>query len=163
MKGRPSGLAASTQSYQKRNLKISRNIKSFVGSLDRNIGAPKYNSISFEIFHLVGLLYCSAGLKKSAFWEENSWFTSIQALPQAQSSAQAQPSTLLFKAFNDCWGTLWAGFGEKNNIILGHYVGREGNKVAHNLARYARHITGYYVWMEDISVHCLNVYQVDMP
>ena len=122
MKGRPSGLAASTQSYQKRNLKISRNIKSFVGSLDRNIGAPKYNSISFEIFHLVGLLYCSAGLKKSAFWEENSWFTSIQALPQAQSSAQAQPSTLLFKAFNDCWGTLWAGFGEKNNIILGYYV-----------------------------------------
>ena len=42
-------------------------------------------------------------------------------------------------------------------------VGREGNKVDHNLARYARHITGYYVWMEDIPVHCLNVYQADMP
>ena len=97
MKGRPSGLAASTQSYQKRNLKISRNIKSFVGSLDRNIGAPKYNSISFEIFHLVGLLYCSAGLKKSAFWEENSWFTSIQALPQAQSSAQSPTIYITFQ------------------------------------------------------------------
>ena len=71
-------------------------------------------SISFELFHLVGLLYCSAGLKKSAFREENYWFTSIQAL--------AQPSTLLFKAFNDCWGILWADFGEKNNIILGHYA-----------------------------------------
>ena len=34
---------------------------------------------------------------------------------------------------------------------------------ANNLARYARHITGYYVWMEDISVHCSNVYQADMP
>ena len=71
-------------------------------------------SISFELFHLMGLLYCFVGLKKSVFWEENSWFTSIQAL--------AQPCTLLFKAFNDCWGILWAGFGEKNNIILEHYA-----------------------------------------
>ena len=71
-------------------------------------------SINFELFHLMGLLYCFVGLKKSVFWEENSWFTSIQAL--------AQPCTLLFKAFNDCWGIFWAGFGEKNNIILEHYA-----------------------------------------
>ena len=50
MKGRPSGLAASTQSYQKRNLKISRNIKSFVGSLDKNIGAPKYIASALRFF-----------------------------------------------------------------------------------------------------------------
>ncbi|KAL0005202.1 hypothetical protein SO802_012763 [Lithocarpus litseifolius] len=43
------------------------------------------------------------------------------------------------------------------------YAGRESNKVAHNLARYARHITGYYVWMEDVPVHCLSFYQADMP
>ena len=49
------------------------------------------------------------------------------------------------------------------NGVRFQHVGREGNKVAHNLARYARHITGYYVWMEDVPVHCLNVYLVDMP
>ena len=27
------------------------------------------------------------------------------------------------------------------------HVGRNGNFVAHNLARYARHITGFFVWM----------------
>ena len=42
--------------------------------------------------------------------------------PKPNHRPKAQPSTLLFKAFNDCWGTLWAGFGEKNNIILGYYV-----------------------------------------
>ncbi|KAL4621953.1 hypothetical protein ACB092_06G264100 [Castanea dentata] len=32
------------------------------------------------------------------------------------------------------------------------YAGRESNKVAHNLARYAQHITCYHVWMEDVPV-----------
>ena len=49
------------------------------------------------------------------------------------------------------------------NGVRFQHVGKEGDKVAHNLARYARHIGGYYVWMEDIPVHCLNVYQADMP
>ena len=49
------------------------------------------------------------------------------------------------------------------NGVRFQHVGKEGNKVAHNLARYKRHIIGYYVWIEDVSVHCLNVYQVDMP
>ncbi|KAL0014213.1 hypothetical protein SO802_001282 [Lithocarpus litseifolius] len=43
------------------------------------------------------------------------------------------------------------------------YTSRDSNNVAHNLARYARHITGYYVWMEDVPVYCLSFYQADMP
>ncbi|KAL0011847.1 hypothetical protein SO802_006955 [Lithocarpus litseifolius] len=43
------------------------------------------------------------------------------------------------------------------------HVGREGNKVAHNLARHARHVTGFDVWMEDVPIHCLDIYQADMP
>ncbi|KAK9987896.1 hypothetical protein SO802_028135 [Lithocarpus litseifolius] len=43
------------------------------------------------------------------------------------------------------------------------HVGREGNKVAHNLARHARHVTGFEIWMEDVPFHCLDVYQADMP
>ncbi|KAL0005657.1 hypothetical protein SO802_013218 [Lithocarpus litseifolius] len=42
------------------------------------------------------------------------------------------------------------------------YAGRESNKVAHNFASCAHHITGYYVWIEDVPVHCLNVYQANM-
>ncbi|XP_075649845.1 uncharacterized protein LOC142620347 [Castanea sativa] len=49
------------------------------------------------------------------------------------------------------------------SVVRFQYAGRESNKVAHNLARYACHITGYYVWMENVPVHCLNVYQADMP
>ena len=163
MKGRPSGLAASTQSYQKRNLKISRNIKSFVGSLDRNIGAPKYIASALRFFIWWVCFIVLQDWRKVRFEKKTPDLLRFKHCPKPNHRPKAQPSTLLFKAFNDCWGTLWAGFGEKNNIILGHYVGREGNKVAHNLARYARHITGYYVWMEDISVHCSNVYQADMP
>ena len=43
------------------------------------------------------------------------------------------------------------------------HVGREDNKLAHNIARHAHHVTGFNVWMEDVPVHCLDVYQADMP
>ena len=52
---------------------------------------------------------------------------------------------------------------EQLNGIRFQHVDREGNKLAHNLARHARHVTGFNVWMEDVLVHCLDVYQADMP
>ena len=51
---------------------------------------------------------------------------------------------------------------QPNGVSFQH-VGREGNKVAHNLVRYARHVTGFNIWMEDIPIHCFDVYQADMP
>ena len=41
------------------------------------------------------------------------------------------------------------------------HVGRNGNFVAHNLARYARHITGFFVWMEDVPFQTLAAYHAD--
>lgn len=43
------------------------------------------------------------------------------------------------------------------------HVGREGNSVAHNLIRHAHHVTGFFVWMEDVPSHCFDVYQPDLP
>ena len=43
------------------------------------------------------------------------------------------------------------------------HVGRNGNFVAHNLARYARHITGFFVWMEDVPFQTLVAYHADFP
>jgi len=33
------------------------------------------------------------------------------------------------------------------------HVRREGNSVAHNLARHARHVTSFQVWMKDVPLH----------
>ena len=43
------------------------------------------------------------------------------------------------------------------------HVGREGNSIAHNLARHARHITGFSIWMEDVPSLCFEMYKVDLP
>ena len=38
------------------------------------------------------------------------------------------------------------------------HVHRRGNIVAHNLARYTRHVVSYSVWMEDVPSHTLVAY-----
>ena len=43
------------------------------------------------------------------------------------------------------------------------HVCREGNNVAHNLARHARHVNGFSVWMEDVPSHTFTTYQADLP
>ena len=43
------------------------------------------------------------------------------------------------------------------------HVGRVGNNVAHNLARHARHVTGFSVWMEDVPIQVFTAYQADLP
>ena len=49
-------------------------------------------------------------------------------------------------------------------IVFAFYMfGRDGNAVAHNLARHARHVTGFSVWMEDVPIHTLVAYQADFP
>ena len=42
------------------------------------------------------------------------------------------------------------------------HVCREGNDVAHNLARHSCHVTGFSMWMEDVSSHTFAVYQADL-
>lgn len=39
------------------------------------------------------------------------------------------------------------------NCISFLHVGRDGNSVAHNLARHALNVIDFFVWMEDVSVH----------
>ena len=34
--------------------------------------------------------------------------------------------------------------------------------VAHNLARHARYVTGFFVWMKDVPLHNFDVYQIDL-
>ena len=43
------------------------------------------------------------------------------------------------------------------------HVCREGNNVAHNLARHARHVNSFSVWMEDVPSHTFTTYQADLP
>ncbi|XP_050248608.1 uncharacterized protein LOC126695850 [Quercus robur] len=38
------------------------------------------------------------------------------------------------------------------------HVGRVGNYVAHNLARHARHVTGFSVWIEDVPIQIFAAY-----
>ena len=49
------------------------------------------------------------------------------------------------------------------NHVKFQHVGREGNSVAHNLARHARYVTGFFVWMEDVPSICFEMYQADLP
>ena len=44
-------------------------------------------------------------------------------------------------------------FANLFHCIRFSHVCREGNSVAHNLARHARHVIGFQVWMEDVLSH----------
>ena len=45
------------------------------------------------------------------------------------------------------------------NHVKFQHIGRDGNSIAHNFVRHARHVIGFFVWMEDISSHCFEMYQ----
>jgi len=51
---------------------------------------------------------------------------------------------------------------ESFQCISFSHVCRESNTVAYNLARYACHVIGYSVWMEDVSSYIFAIYQVDL-
>ena len=48
------------------------------------------------------------------------------------------------------------------NQLLYSHIRREGNFVAHSLARYAVNIPDYLVWMEDVPPQFLSVIQADL-
>ena len=54
-------------------------------------------------------------------------------------------------------------FANLFHCIKFSHVHRKGNSVAHNLARHARHVTGFQAWMENVSSHTVATYQVDLP
>ena len=54
-------------------------------------------------------------------------------------------------------------YAELFQCISFSHVHREGNDVAHNLARHACHVTSFSMWMEDVSSHTFIVYQADLP
>ena len=54
-------------------------------------------------------------------------------------------------------------FANLFHCIRFSHVCREGNSVAHNLVRHARHVTGFQVWMEDIPLHTITTYQAVLP
>ena len=64
------------------------------------------------------------------------------------------PFGFLIKEAND--------LAKRLNHVKFQHVGREGNSVAHNLARHARHVTGFFVWMEDVPSLCFEMYQADL-
>ena len=43
-----------------------------------------------------------------------------------------------------------------------NHVQRQANNVAHNVARHARHVSKFSVWMEDVHPHLFSVIQVDL-
>ena len=54
-------------------------------------------------------------------------------------------------------------FSNLFHCIRFSHVRREGNSVAHNLARHARHVTGFQVWIEDVLLHTIATYQANLP
>lgn len=48
------------------------------------------------------------------------------------------------------------------NQLRYSHVKREGNKIAHSLAKYAKHISDFVVWMESIPPYCFLVFQADL-
>ena len=41
------------------------------------------------------------------------------------------------------------------------HVLRQKNSTAHNIARHARHVSEYSVWMEDVPPHLFSIIQAD--
>ena len=50
---------------------------------------------------------------------------------------------------------------ETNCCISFSHIRRLGNSVAHNLAKHARHVRGFSVWMEDVPPHLQAVLLAD--
>nr|XP_023878889.1 uncharacterized protein LOC111991340 [Quercus suber] len=50
------------------------------------------------------------------------------------------------------------GLANQLTNVKFQHVGREGNSVAHNLARHARYVTGFSVLMEDVPSFCFEMY-----
>ena len=46
--------------------------------------------------------------------------------------------------------------------LLYSHVKKNGNRVAHNLAKNALHILDFQVWMEDVSSHIVSILQLDV-
>ena len=47
-----------------------------------------------------------------------------------------------------------------NHISFSHTC-RQGNSIAHNLARHARHVNSLFVWMKDAPLHLTDVLLAD--
>ena len=58
------------------------------------------------------------------------------------------------------WYLLVKCFANLSHCMRFPHVRRQGNSVAHNLVRHARHITGFQVWMEDVPLHTIATYLV---
>ena len=43
------------------------------------------------------------------------------------------------------------------NVVRFYHVKRQGNFVAHNIAKHARHVSEFTVWMEDVPPHLLAI------
>ena len=53
--------------------------------------------------------------------------------------------------------------GRSFTCISFQHVGRVENNVAHNLGRYAHHVTDFSVQMEDTPIQIFAAYQTDLP
>ena len=47
-----------------------------------------------------------------------------------------------------------------SNFEFGHVL-RQGNSSVHNIARDARHVSKFTVWMKDVPLHLVSVIQAD--
>ncbi|XP_075645278.1 uncharacterized protein LOC142616283 [Castanea sativa] len=47
------------------------------------------------------------------------------------------------------------------DLVEFQFVSRQANKSAHNIARHARHVNEFTVWMEDVPPHLVSVIQAD--
>ena len=53
-------------------------------------------------------------------------------------------------------------YSRRFETVLYSHSKREGNSVAHSLARYANSISDFLVWMEDVPPHIQSLVQVDL-
>ena len=53
-------------------------------------------------------------------------------------------------------------YGCQFDVIECRHIKREGNKAAHNIARHAKHVSKFSVWMEDVPPHLVAVIQADL-
>ena len=63
------------------------------------------------------------------------------------------------------WGLLVEDvkeYGKKFRRVSYSHVKRNGNSVAHNLAKYALCIPDFQVWMEDVPSHIVQFLQLDV-
>ena len=89
------------------------------------------------------------------------WFGIKYSYPRRRFEDHYKCAELKLSIFGVIWFThsRFQEYCHYFHCISFSHVCKDGNCVAHNLARHARYVTGFLVWMEDVPSYTFSTYQ----